>query len=206
MKYIFVAGAPGSKWSSVAKNIYYSDSIDRTDWRDDCVYQHATQGATGALHSGAYFDPGQEYGSWFDRLSEFSAQQCEAEFDRPFSGSGSRIIKSHQFCHYVDFLKQHWPNCPVVCVLRDPDASLGWWIRCGGFDISYPEYRSYYKDNATMARCIDQQNLDLSQACDRRSYTSVKNNLQLAHTLGIAMPPPLYYQDYQAAGIAVKIL
>ena len=31
MKYIFVAGAPGSKWSSVCKNIYFSDSIDQTD-------------------------------------------------------------------------------------------------------------------------------------------------------------------------------
>ena len=30
-KYIFVSGAPGSKWSSVVKNIYYSPSIDSSD-------------------------------------------------------------------------------------------------------------------------------------------------------------------------------
>jgi hypothetical protein len=206
MKYIFVAGAPGSKWSSVAKNIYYSNSIDRSDWRDHCVYQHEAQGATGALHSGAYFDPGQEYGAWFDRIDQFSAQQCETEFDRPFSGTGVRIIKSHQFCHNVDFLKQHWPQCAVVCVLRDPDASLGWWIRCGGFDITYPDYRAYYKDNSTMAKHIDQQNLALSRACDARSYTVVKNNQQLAQALSIDLPPAEYYQDYSAAGITVKIL
>ena len=35
MKYIFLAGAPGSKWSSVAKNIYYSADIDRSDYRDE---------------------------------------------------------------------------------------------------------------------------------------------------------------------------
>jgi len=37
MKYIFVAGAPGSKWSSVVKNIYYSESIDRSDYSDATI-------------------------------------------------------------------------------------------------------------------------------------------------------------------------
>ena len=41
MKYIFVAGAPGSKWSSVVKNIYYSDSLDNSDYSKDREYWHA---------------------------------------------------------------------------------------------------------------------------------------------------------------------
>ena len=40
MKYIFVAGAPGSKWSSVVKNIYYSPDIDRSDYKDERTYYH----------------------------------------------------------------------------------------------------------------------------------------------------------------------
>ena len=40
MKYIFVAGAPGSKWSSVCKNIYYSDSIDQSDASEEREYWH----------------------------------------------------------------------------------------------------------------------------------------------------------------------
>ena len=34
MKYIFVAGAPGSKWSSVCKNIYFSGDIDTSDYME----------------------------------------------------------------------------------------------------------------------------------------------------------------------------
>ena len=46
MKYIFVVGAPGSKWSSVCKNIYYSPSVDRTDYSEARNYfYHSSVGA-----------------------------------------------------------------------------------------------------------------------------------------------------------------
>ena len=60
MKYIFVAGAPGSKWSSVAKNIYYSPDIDRSDYRAEWTYYHDASGKMDLMHLGAYFDPGME--------------------------------------------------------------------------------------------------------------------------------------------------
>ena len=41
MKYIFVAGAPGSKWSSVCKNIYFSGDIDTSDYNTDIIH-HTT--------------------------------------------------------------------------------------------------------------------------------------------------------------------
>ena len=44
MKYIFLAGAPGSKWSSVAKNAYYSLDIDCSDYRDSWTYYHDVSG------------------------------------------------------------------------------------------------------------------------------------------------------------------
>ena len=60
MKYIFVAGAPGSKWSSVVKNIYYSPSVDQSDYSDARTYYHDASGQRELMHLGAYFDPGME--------------------------------------------------------------------------------------------------------------------------------------------------
>ena len=72
MKYIFVAGAPGSKWSSVCKNIYYSDSIDQTDASENREYWHDASGQLDLMHIGAYFDPGMEFGDFFDNgLAKF---------------------------------------------------------------------------------------------------------------------------------------
>ena len=50
MKYIFIAGAPGSKWSSVSKNIYYSPDIDRTDYSDARTYWHDAPGTLELMH------------------------------------------------------------------------------------------------------------------------------------------------------------
>ena len=86
MKYIFVAGAPGSKWSSVVKNIYHSPDIDRGDYSDARTYYHDAGGKMDLMHLGAYFDPGMEFGDWFDQLDQNSKGMCEAEFDRPWAG------------------------------------------------------------------------------------------------------------------------
>ena len=71
MKYIFVAGAPGSKWSSVVKNIYYSPSVDRSDFSLDRTYYHDATGRTELMHMGAYFDPGMEFVDWFSGFRGF---------------------------------------------------------------------------------------------------------------------------------------
>ena len=58
MKYIFMAGTPGSKWSSVSKNIYYSPDVDRSDYSEERTYYHDAPGDMQLMHMGAYFDPG----------------------------------------------------------------------------------------------------------------------------------------------------
>ena len=219
MKYIFVAGAPGSKWSSVVKNIYYSSNIDRSDYSDERTYYHDASGTMQLMHMGAYFDPGMEFGDMFDNMHQYSKEDLEKEFDKPFSGDGVRIIKSHVFSHNVEFLKKHWPECPVILVHRDNDACLGWWVRCGHFDITYPKYNSYYKDLKTMAKTIDSQNKDILHAWDARLGTLpygevanmfggliVDNNIQACSMLGINPPPTKYRQDYIKENIKVKIL
>ena len=206
MKYIFVAGAPGSKWSSVVKNIYYSDSIDRSDHTQDRSYSHAGAYNGKPMHLGSYFDPGMEFGSWFDRLDHYTKDQCEAEFDRPFSGTGVRIIKSHMFTCHIEFLKQTWPDSPIILVHRGDDACLGWWVRCGGFNITYPDYNKYYQNFNHMADQITQQNKSLVKAW--HSYTGLEpqTNRLLASLLKIECPPIEYIQDYSTDDIAVKVI
>jgi hypothetical protein len=206
MKYIFVAGAPGSKWSSVVKNIYYSPDIDRTDYSDARTYYHDASGKRELMHLGAYFDPGMEFGGFFHRLSEYDYYQCEAEFDAPFSGSGVRIIKSHVFANNIDYLKKVWPDSPIVLVHRDDDACLGWWVKCGHFDITYPKYDEYYKNLRTMAGIIRRQNKGIVAAQRRYSGSNPLNNQDLAGLLGIAQPPAEYAQDYGQSNVRVTVI
>ena len=204
MKYIFVAGAPGSKWSSVVKNIYYSADLDQSDYTDARTYYHEAWGQTELMHLGAYWDPGMEFGENFDRLDELTREECEAEFDRPFSSTGIRIIKSHVFMHHIGFLKETWPDCPIVLVHRGDDACLGWWVRCGHFDITYPDYNKYYRDLKHMAEQIRKQNAAMRKHWNNASF--VHDNLQLCAHLKISAPPQPYRQNYQDGKIRVKVL
>jgi len=204
MKYIFMAGAPGSKWSSVAKNIYYSPDVDRSDDSSQRSYAHDRAYAGSPMHVGSYFDPGMEFGKNFDCLDQLTVAECEAEFDSPFSGTGVRIIKSHVFMHHIGFLKANWPDCSIILVHRGDDACLGWWVRCGGFDITYPDYQPYYKDVETMYQHIIKQNADMRPYWDLASF--VHDNHELCNKLGLKYPDKEYHQSYAEHKIRVKVL
>jgi hypothetical protein len=211
MKYIFVAGAPGSKWSSVVKNIYYSPSIDRSDFSIERTYFHDASGITQLMHLGAYFDPGMEFGDWFGDMGagfgKRTKEEHEQEFDRPFSGEGIRIIKSHYFCYRqnLEYIKATWPDCPIVLVHRPNDACLGWWVKCGHFDITYPNYQNY-ENLRFMAGVIQAQNSGIQHAYDTMKPHQVYNNTRLAMILGIQQPPIEHNQDYSNNDITVKVL
>jgi len=204
MKYIFVAGTPGSKWSSVVKNIYYSADIDRSDYNENRLYYHDASGEMQLMHLGAYFDPGME-SNLPENLSQYSREDLEQLFDREFSGTGVRIIKSHIFCNHIDFIKKTWPECPIILVHRPDDSCLGWWVKCGHFNITYPLYHDYYKDLPTMAGIIKQQNKDLLDAWWKYDGKYVTDNKELATALKIIMPEK-DYQDYVASDIRVKVI
>lgn len=203
---VFMAGAPGSKWSSVAKNIYYSPSVDRSDYSDARTYYHSAWGRPELMHLGAYFDPGMEFGRRFMRLPQMSKAEAEAEFDRPFSGRGTRIIKSHVFAHHLDFLYETWDH-PIVLVHRPNDACLGWWVRCGQFNITYPNYQ-YYGNLEMMAMHIDQQNQDILDFAAEHGaqWDSITDNKQLADRLGLYQPPDEYWQNYPDSDIRVTVI
>jgi len=209
-KYIFMAGAPGSKWSSVAKNIYYSPDIDRSDYHDDRTYYHDASGTRDLMHLGAYWDPGMEFGKFFNQLERYSKEECEAEFDRAFApnSTGIRIIKSHVFANHIDYIKQQWPKCPIILVHRGDDACLGWWVKCGHFDITYPDYAEYYKDLKEMNSIITKQNTGIQDAiCKYKSdIATPTNNYELCAALKIAQPPAEYRQNYGTADITLKVI
>jgi len=115
--YILFTGAPGSKWSSVAESIYWSNSIDHTDSTKERGYKKGV-----VKHIGAYWDPGMEFEN--------------TDWDGPFSGKGKRIIKSHTFAHNLDELKQS--GHPIVMVYRNDHECFKWWVEAGGFGITYP--------------------------------------------------------------------
>ena len=205
MKYIFIAGAPGSKWSSVSKNIYFSPSIDRTDASPKREYWHDASGTNQLMHMGAYFDPGMEF-DLSQQMNLESRDMLEEFFDSAFSptGQGVRIIKSHIFSHHIDFLKKTWPDSPVVLVHRSDDACLGWWVKCGHFNITYPTYNEYYRDLKNMAQIIADQNRDILAAWKDNYY--IGDNLTLARTLGIELPPMEYYQSYKKSDLGVTVV
>ena len=208
MKYIFVAGAPGSKWSSVVKNIYYSANIDRSDYSDARTYYHDASGQRELMHLGAYFDPGME-SDLPEQINNYSKEYLEAIFDKEFSGTGVRIIKSHIFSNHIDFIRKTWPDCPVVLVHRDDDACLGWWVKCGHFDITYPLYAEYYKNLRTMASIIRQQNQGITDAMwnyKHKGLKEVNTNLELCNALGITWPDSNHKQNYTNNHIKVTVI
>jgi hypothetical protein len=207
MKYIFMAGAPGSKWSSVSKNIYFSPDIDRTDASPAREYWHDASGTRQLMHMGAYFDPGMEF-DLSQQMNLESKEHLEEFFDSAFSpdGTGVRIIKSHIFAHHINFIKATWPDCPVVLIHREDDACLGWWVKCGHFDITYPKYDQYYVDLRNMASIIAAQNKDILRAWDTYKGREVPNNLGLCIATNLALPPDTYFQSYQSNDIKVKVI
>lgn len=189
--YILFTGAPGSKWSSVAENIYQSPDIDRSDSTSERTYLRDV-----VKHQGAYFDPGMEFDNNRDN------------WGKPFSGTGRRIIKSHTFAHQLDQLKD--TGHPIVMVRRSNLECYDWWMQAGGFDITYPNYKTYYKDPDTMWSQIKLQNMDITRFIQQNlnRITCPMDNFDLCDVLGIKSPGPrdrIHTQNYAEKDIRVYV-
>jgi hypothetical protein len=95
---------------------------------------------------------------------------------------------------------------PIVIVHRPDDACLGWWVKCGHFDITYPAYDMYYKNLKTMASIIKQQNTGIVNASLKYPGQHPLTNQQLARMLGIEVPPAEYEQSYGASDVRVTLI
>lgn len=198
MNYILFTGAPGSKWSSVVKNIYYSDDIDRSDYKESRTYWHDadTPGSPQLMHIGAYWDPGMEFSP--------EAKYWDAAFDEPKSYK-KRIIKSHVFAHTLNSLKNI--DCPIVLVYRNDYECLEWWKLCGEFNITYPLYAYYYKNLDNMWLEIQKQNHDILTFIkeNKDRVTRVFNNSELCEKLGITLNGVNTTQNYKEKDITVYV-
>jgi hypothetical protein len=170
VSYILFTGAPGSKWSSVAENIYQSPDIDRSDSTSEREYKKDV-----VKHQGAYFDPGMEFDNARDN------------WNSPFSGTGKRIIKSHTFAYKLNELKD--TGNAIVMVYRNDFECLEWWKQAGGFKITYPNYQ-YYKDIETIWHHIVEQNKKIMEFIkDNKNYIATPaDNVDLCRLLDIDFP------------------
>jgi len=190
--YILFTGAPGSKWSSVVKNIYWSEDIDHSDYSEARTYYHDadTPGNKHLMHIGAYWDPGMEFDN--------------TDWDGPFSGTGIRIVKSHTFAYGLDEFKgKH----PIVIVYRNDVECLEWWKLCGEFSITYPLYNDYYKNLDYMWQEIQKQNQSIMQFV-KSNYTQLQrpnNNKELCAMLSLQEPKDCKLQDYTEKDIKVYV-
>ena len=197
--FIFVLGAPGSRWSGVAKSIYFSKDIDRSDSSAERQYHnpHNQQ----LMHLGAYWDPGMEFGRDLDRFDSLSKTELTEEFNRPFMGTGRRIIKSHILTEHVGHLSLLFRS-PIVLVYRTNQDCFDWWHEAGGWNITYPSY-SWYRDDAKMQEEIARQNAALTRFKDQKGLYTVANNVELAKKLGISKP--VNYLPFTDCDVYVKL-
>jgi hypothetical protein len=175
-KIIFFTGAPGSKWSATANLFAKSTRYSVNTSDHNCTRTYVAPGGS-ANHKGAYFGPGFEFGNNFHLLDSLGKEQIMQEIDRPYSDKNShqfRIIKCHQFSLHLDFIKQVFPHSKIIMVTRPDSACLEHWQSAGGFDITYPDYQSYYRDTDTMALKIRQENQYIKKFI-------AEQNLQLNH-------------------------
>jgi hypothetical protein len=132
--YTFLVGAPGSRWSGVGQIItenYDYNTEDETSWR---LYKHGD--FTG--HKGAYFGPSMELGHNFHRLESTYGKDVDAflrECDKAWDGrgTGTKMIKCHQFAYNLGWLRRNVSNANILLVRRGNQECFDWWKQAGGW-------------------------------------------------------------------------
>tara|TARA_B100001094_G_scaffold76296_1_gene72720 strand:+ start:1217 stop:1756 length:540 start_codon:yes stop_codon:yes gene_type:complete len=148
---IFFTGVPGSKWSGIAREIKQDPRYDTSDRAPHRVYEHNEFSG----HKESYFGTGMEF------PVDLNIENLLA----PFNSTGIKLLMSHEWPYYFDQIINQYPTATIKLVYRPNDASLDWWLKAGGFDITYPNY-DWYVDEAGMRKQIAQQNkliLDFAQ-------------------------------------------
>lgn len=143
---VFITGAPGSKWSGIAHALSYAEPVNNSDNHASRTYV----GEVGVVHFGNYFGPGMGFGEDFDRLDELPKDQVIADLSKPFREPGGVVLlKSHLFARHLGHLREMFPRSRTLLVYRTDEECLDWWIQCGAFGISFPDY-SWYQEMANM--------------------------------------------------------
>jgi hypothetical protein len=174
-KLIFFTGAPGSKWSAVSNVLSMTKkiNINTTDRNEDREYTHPTK-FNKAQHLGSYFGTGMEFGEGWHEINKFSKQEILNEIDKAWKEekrTDYRIVKSHMISNNLDFIAETFPKSKIVIVFRPIESCYKGWFGEGGFDITYPKYHGYYKDEQTAREYIKEETKDARQWIFNRNLT-----------------------------------
>jgi hypothetical protein len=93
-----------------------------------------------------------------------------------------------------------------VLVHRSSDSCLGWWVKCGHFDITYPDYSKYYQNLKQMSQIISAQNRAIEFGMNQWTGIDAHDNLELTRVLALDPPPTHYIQNYTESDIKVKVI
>ena len=191
-QFIFVAGAPGSGWSSVARALSYAMGVQHSDESDERTYTGPDGDETVAPgHFGASSAPVWSSVAGSTTFAARSRAELTAELCRPFrTTSGTMILKSHFFCRQLDVLSSWFPRARFVLVHRSDDACYDWWLRCGGPAIPLPRYDAY-GGAERVRRAIAADNAALVSFADDQGHDLVSSHelSELCSALGLAYSP-----------------
>jgi hypothetical protein len=179
---VWFTGAPGSKWSGAANILQAVQQLnfntsDRTLERE---YTHTgpTPLARSITHTGVYFGPGHGVGEHWDRLSLLDPAAIIREITKEWEDNShsNLLVKSHFLSHHLDFISKTFSDDPIIMIFRPDQNCERGWFGAGGWDISYPNYRPYYKDNDTMKLMIAEHNKLMLDFCNHKNIVPQRFN------------------------------
>ena len=141
---IFFCGVPGSRWSSIARELKNSGDYNLSDRASHRGYKH--HGSQGHLES--YFGTGMEF------PCDLSEDNLLAPFTEP---TKCKILLSHEWAYNLEEIVLKYPDDWIMLIYRENWASFLWWKKAGGFKITYPNY-GWYESDYLMTKRIEEQN------------------------------------------------
>lgn len=146
MKYVFIAGLPGSCWGWPTTYMKQASNLaDQTcgkPWRINnnrpCLASHE-----GNVFAGPYHEIGEQ----FDALDLYPSKEAIfAEIDRAYEPTDQhliRFVQCHWFASQLDWIAENLPEVDILMTLRNPEMCYNAWHASGGWNIEYPSYKWY---------------------------------------------------------------
>lgn len=157
MKYIFVTGAPGSRWGRLEFLLReQSNIVDDSGWMP--FLQDNPDNLTTHVHK--FFGPYQQHGDRFDVLHILGRTAIFDELERAFDSNSTgkvRFVRCHWFAYQLDWIAENLPEVDILMMFRESNMCYNWWHESGGWDIQYPSYK-WYGDSEKLRRQIMLEN------------------------------------------------
>ena len=170
---VWFTGAPGSKWSGVSTIIQAIDhlgfNIADRDNSDQYLHPPKINSKFSPTHLGSYFGPGGSAGKDFVTMSNLDPKDIENEILSQWGDSshtGRLLVRSHFFTHHLDYIAETWKENPIIMIIRSNNSCIRGWNSAGGWDITYPDYKQFYKDNNTLKKYVCEHNQKILEFCN----------------------------------------